>query len=154
MKRNICLFVMSAFVLIGCATSFSGLEPLYPKAGHPKFPTTIESLQPTFRWKPLPESDVTYDFVIYQCIISVVKFRGGEGVTRTVGPEIYYREGLKEAEHKIEESLKPDGEYYWSVRKRIGQNVSGWSLYNYTLVLPTGVQQATNLPFLFKTPKE
>ena len=150
MKRRICAFIISAFVLIGC-TSFSGVKPLYPKVSNPNYPTTVENLQPTFRWEPLPESDVTYDFIIYEGIKEESFLKG---VKRAVGREIYYRERLKETEHKIEEPLKPGAEYYWSVRMRKGQNVSKWSLYDYTLFLGTAYMKASNYPFLFKTPKE
>jgi hypothetical protein len=150
MKRGIYVFIISAFVLIGC-TSFSGVKPLYPKVGgDPNYPpTTVESLQPTFRWEPLPESDVTYDFIIYEAVIEDTVLKPKRGV----GREIYYREGLKETEHKIEEPLKPGAYYYWSVRKRKGQNVSNWSVYDYTFHWGAGYVKAKNQPFIFRAPK-
>jgi len=152
MRRVIFVFTISAFVLVGCATSFKGVKPLYPKVGLPSVPTSVDSLQPTFRWEPAPESDVTYDLIIYEGIVQGSFWK--EGVKRAVGREIYYRKGIKEAEHKIEETLNPDAEYYWSVRKRKGQNVSNWSLYDIEVVGPMGYGKASNCPFLFKTPKK
>jgi hypothetical protein len=151
MKRGICVFVASAFVLIGCA-SFTGVTPLYPKVGVPNDPSIVESLQPTFRWKPSAQSEVTYDFIVYEGIKeeSLRELR----VKRAIGREIYYREGLKETEHKIEEPLKPGTEYYWSVRIRKEQNVSTWSLYNYEAYLGVTWIKARNCPFIFETPKE
>ncbi len=151
MKRGIWVFTIISFVLIGC-TSFSGVKPLYPKAGDDPnypFPTMVDSLQPTFRWEPLPESNVTYDFIIYECIIGDPIFK----TKRLAGREIYYREGLEDAEHKIEEPLKPGAYYYWSVRKRKGQNVSSWSVYDYTFNWGAGYVKAKNQLFIFRTPK-
>jgi len=113
-------------------------------------PKAVESLQPTFRWEASPEPGVLYDFIVYEGI-KVESF--WEGTKRSVGREVYYRQGLKMAEHKIEEPLKPDTEYYWSVRTRRGNRVSEWAIYDYTLFLGTAYMRASNRPFVFKTPE-
>ncbi len=149
MKTNFLVLIVVSLVLAGC-TSFHGIKPIYPEVGNPNFPKQVDSLQPTFRWEPSPESDVIYDFIIYAGI-KVESFV--EGTKRSVGREVYYRQGLKEPEHKIEEPLKPDTEYYWSIRARRGEKVSEWAIYDYTLFLGTAYMKAGNRPFIFKTPK-
>jgi hypothetical protein len=150
MKVSIWTVATILLLLIGC-TSFKGLKPIYPEVGNPNFPKAVESLRPTFQWEPYKEPNVAYDFVIYEGI----KWQDFvKGTKRAVGREVYYREALKKPKHQIEEPLKPDTEYYWSVRIRRGQTVSSWSLYDYTLFLGTGYYSATSYPFIFKTPKE
>ena len=149
MKNNLLVLIIVFLILAGC-TSFHGIKPIYPMVGNPNFPKQVDSLQPTFRWEPSPGPDVTYDFVIYEGI-KVESF--WEGTKRSVGKEVYYRQGLKEPEHKIEEPLKPETEYYWSVRIRRGDTVSEWAIYDYTLFLGTAYMKAVNHPFIFKTPE-
>lgn len=154
MRRNdwmLAIPIMYLLVLTGC-TTFHGLKPIYPKVGSPDFPKGVDSLRPTFRWEPSSESDVTYDFIIYEGIY--VPATWTEKAKRSVGREVYFREGLLKPEHKIEEPLKPDSEYYWSIRIRRGQRVSAWSLYDYDLFLGTAYISASNYPFIFKTPEE
>ena len=112
---------LSRWVLVGllglmaCSiTRPHGVTPISPRA---KLPTAVETLQPTFRWKPAAEGDVRYDFIILE----------SHPYEEVVGREVYYREGLQEPEHTLEVSLQPDREYYWSVRVRHGQEVSEWS---------------------------
>lgn len=140
------LFLL-AFILAGC-TSFHGLKPLYPDPGHPSSPKKVESLQPTFRWQASSTQGVTYDLIIYEGI----KVSDWKGTKRSVGREVYYREGLTGTEHRMEEPLKPKSEYYWSIRARNGDKVTAWSLYDYTLFLGTAYVKATNQPFIFQTP--
>jgi hypothetical protein len=148
MKRNLWILMLCLVVLAGCAT-YKGIKPIYPEVGHPNMPKVVDSLQPTFRWEPVPERGATYDFIVYECIKDDDFWKGPR---RAVGREIYYREGLNQTEHKIEESLKPNREYFWSVRLRHGQFAQSWSLYNYELFLGTAYMHAKNLPFLFETP--
>jgi hypothetical protein len=145
------LFILVAIYLVfaGC-TSFQGIKPVYPEVGNPNFPKQVDSFQPTFRWEPYPDSHVTYDFIIHE---GIKVESAWEGTKRSVGREVYYREGLAETEHRIEEALQPDTEYYWSVRIRRGDKVSKWSIYDYTLFLGTGYVEMDNYPFIFKTPE-
>ena len=112
--------------LVACSiTKIHGVTPISPKGGLSSWsrrPLTVESLEPTFRWEPVPEQDARYDFIIYE----------SHGITAAVGREVYYREGLQEPEHTIEVELKPKREYFWSVRMRRGEEVSEWSRYTYT----------------------
>ncbi len=105
-----------------------GVTPIYPKLTVTNIGevSITESFQPTFRWEPVEEPDVQYDFIIYESGRLPLHYRPENW---SVGSEVYYREGLKEAEHKLEEPLKPHRGYYWSVRVRRGENVSDWSRF-------------------------
>lgn len=149
MKINRLLLTIVLLVVAGC-TSFQGIKPVSPEVGNPNFPTQTDSLLPTFRWEASAEPETTYDFIVYEGI-KVESFL--EGIKRSVGKEVYYRQGLKASEHKIEEPLQPDAEYYWSVRMRRGDKVSDWAKYDYTLFLGTAYMHAGDQPFIFKTPK-
>jgi hypothetical protein len=120
------------------------------------YPAVIDSTRPTLRWQPSSEPSAGYDLIIYEVILKSYGFWGpsptGFREERTPGRVVYFRQGLKEPIHTVEEALKPSTEYYWSVRVRQGEKVSPWSTYDYQL--DTGMMTAkwTNLLFLFKTP--
>ena len=116
---------------------------------HPNYPTTVESLQPTFEWEAQPGAE-GYDLIVYEGIRTESFW---EGVKRAVGREIYYRENPHETKHTIEERLKQNSEYYWSVRMRRGTQVTKWSLYNYDVFLGTAYVYFHNQPYIFRTPK-
>ena len=148
MKASIRLALLLPFLaLLGC-TTYSGVKPIYPDVGNPKWPTLVDGLQPTFQWEARPDAE-SYDFIIYEGI----KIQSGLATKRAVGREVYYREGLQGTKHQLEEPLKPASDYYWSVRVRRGSYVSPWSLYNYELFLGTAYMKGTNLPFIFQTPE-
>ena len=148
MKRSIWIIMISGLVLIGCMRS-TGVKPIYPKIGGRNYiPSTVKSLQPTFRWEPSPAAD-TYEFVIYEVIDKSSIWKGRQ---LFVGPIIYYRDGLKEPEHKIEELLKPGTKYYWTIRTRRGQEVSNWAVLEYPLFLESF--RGWHYPFLFDTPEK
>ena len=149
MKRFLWLLTACFLTVMGC-TSHKGITPIYPEIGNPNYPKSVDSIQPTFKWEPVKDSEVTYDFIIYECI-KTESF--SKGTRRAVGREVYYLEGLTEPQCKVERPLEPDTEYYWSVRVRRGQDFSNWSVYDYTLFLGTAGYRATNCPFIFKTPK-
>jgi len=180
-------FAAAAFVSAGCAVQspVSGFRPLYPEVTHSfgKAPDMldwpkVDSLQPTLRWQGFPGEhqqflggrvspfvavdpasvrDVTYDLRIWTV-------RG-----RMPGDLVYEIDGLKEPSHRLGRALKPDAEYYWSVRARFnldGQSrTSEWSLAQipcppeYRIECARGVSRQTgNIPELnhyrFKTPPQ
>jgi hypothetical protein len=71
---------------------------------------------------------------------------------RATGKVVYYREGIKEPQHKIEDPLNPNTEYFWSVRFRSSENVSAWSTWSYSFYASGVSVVAKNVPFMFKTP--
>jgi hypothetical protein len=151
MKRSIWILMISGVVLISCTRS-TGVKPIYPEVGYHNITLIkVDSLQPTFRWKPWLGA-VTYDLIIYEAITKPWSFWTGVQ-QQQVGREIYYREGLKETEHKIEEPLRPRTAYFWSVRIRKGQEVSDWSLYDYPAFW-YAINKGWHYPFLFDTPEK
>ena len=138
-------FLLTLLVVTACATH-RGIVPIQPEVGHYS-PTVVESLNPNFRWQPLAESETLYDFAIFE-----VRSSG------QAGQSVYYREGLKQPEHKIEETLKPNTDYYWSVRTRRGATVGEWATYDHKLLVPIPFgfyyQGQGNLLFPFKTPEK
>lgn len=149
MRMSRLAIIVSLVVLAGC-TSFGNIKPIYPEVGNPNFPKETQSLQPTFRWEAVKSTGATYDLIVYQGIKTESFW---EGVKRSIGEEIYYREGLTQTEHKLEEPLQPGKEYYWTVRVRHGDQTSEWAKYDYTLFLGTAYMKAGNQPFIFKTPE-
>lgn len=145
MRINFLMLIVVSLILLGC-TSFHEIKPIYPGVANPNRPKGVDSLQPTLRWEPSPEPDVTYDLIIYKG----VKVRS----IWSEGREVYYRQGLKEPEHKIEEPLKPDTVYYWSIRTRRGEKVSEWAGYDYFIWSQFGSMRMNNNHFIFKTPKK
>jgi hypothetical protein len=138
----ILIFTLSLLGLTAC-TTFYGVTPIYPKIGNPRSPEVADSIQPTFRWKPSPEPNVSYDLIIYE---------GG----LIPGKEVYYRQGINAAEHKVEDPLRANTGYCWSVRVRRAEKVSDWSRYRYQIFIPmcfiTVHDRIDNALFNFKTP--
>lgn len=152
MSRRIIAIAALGFLLMltACSTTFRALKPENPPVGDPRLPRTAESIQPTFKWSPSPEPDVRYDLIVYECVET---FGNWGGIYRVPGKEIYLRKDMQNAEHRIEEALKPGKKYYWSVRIRKGGMVGPWSRYDYFLFLGLGFVQANNQLFLFQTPE-
>ena len=149
--KNI-FYLIVLFLLVDCSTSnVAGLKPIYPppvrgdSGGH--F-FEVDSLRPTFRWESFPRpqdlrkdengllgrfQNVTYDLRIWRAQAS---FSPKASSARQTFPEpshkpIYYRQGLPEPVHKIEEPLAPFTRYIWSVRARFevdgGTRVIPWA---------------------------
>jgi hypothetical protein len=129
--------------LNGCSTH-QGIKPLQPEVGHYS-PVVVDSLRPTFRWQAAGDANARYDFVIFADT--------GSG---NAGKSVYYREGLKQTEHKIDEDLKPNANYYWSVRTRADNDLGEWATYEHKVLVPVPFgfyyKGQDNLHFPFKTP--
>ena len=157
---------MVSLALAGCgAAPVSGFAPVYPKLtfspGPPSAPmdtldwTKVDSLQPTLRWEPFPGthqaflgaeikpfivmdhdsvSDVTYELRIWTI------------ENRVPADLVYERQWLTEPFHQLEQPLKPDTKYYWSVRARFTVNgqprVTEWSLSQIPCPPPYGLECA------------
>jgi len=141
------LLALAACSLPSTAT-IHGVTPISPELGFSGWTdrrTTVETIQPTFRWEPVDERDARYDLIIYE----------SHGRYAAVGREVYYREGLAEPEHTLEVPLQPNREYYWSVRVRRGEEVSEWSRFDYTYRPGTWGEREEEYPFfLFRTPSK
>jgi len=143
MTRGLALTFAALLGIAGCSTH-QGLTPIQPAVGHYST-VVVESLSPIFKWQPMSDSETRYDLAIFE------KTSSGKP-----GKSVYYREGLQNAEHKLDEKLRPDTDYYWSVRSRRGAIIGEWSTYDHKLLVPIpfGVyyQGQESLYFRFKTP--
>jgi hypothetical protein len=147
--KRLSVFVLGLLGLTAC-TTFHSVEPIYPKVEGPRNLPFVESLQPTLKWKPSPEAE-SYDLIVYKPEQTKAF---GENKERNRLMKIYYRERLTDTAHKLEEPLKPDAEYYWSVRIRSGEKVSDWSRYDHRLFLVLAWSFTTDALFGFKTPSK
>ncbi len=134
--------------LMACTTTTThGITPISPRAGMSYWthqPPVVETVQPTFRWEPVAESNARYDFVIFESY----------DYKAVVGRKVYYKEGLQEPEHTLEVSLQPDRKYYWSVRVRRGEEVSDWSRFDYWHRMTCGRSYEEFAFFRFRTPSK
>lgn len=157
MKRGRIYFLAVALLIwvgLTACQSFHGVQPIKPRAAPPGPLAVVKSLQPTLQWKPSKELDAAYDLIIYEEDPSKrVAFLSSRENAQSIGKRIYYREELKEAEHKLEEPLKPGTIYYWTVRARHNDEVSDWSHYDFTPISPLSNREI-NLLFSFMTPGE
>jgi hypothetical protein len=94
-----------ALALLGaCAPHISGLMPLEPAPDGSR----TDSLQPVFRWEPLPEaSDPRVSELVYDVQLLDVQ-----------GWVLQERDGLTSCEYRPESPLAPDHQYCWTVRAR------------------------------------
>lgn len=114
--------------MITACSSFHGVKPIFPglSLGPPK---NIQTLQPTLQWEPSSDLNSSYDIIVYEAI-QVQELPGGGYVNQEKLRKAYYREGIKDTKHEMEEPLKRGTKYYWTVRVRHGQEVSDWSSYD------------------------
>jgi hypothetical protein len=132
MKRRRSVCWLTLLLLTGCAQPVSvyGLRPEYPKprlegswlsTGRRADFVEVDSLRPTLRWEPFPDSDdrkadhegmlnrvrnVTYDLKILRA------------ESEYPAQVIYTRSGLPEPSHRPENPLEPSAKYFWTVRAR------------------------------------
>jgi len=161
-RRHISLFILLVSLpgLSSCVwhTTYPLIKPTAPKVS---FLSTakVDSLQPVFKWSPskIVAKDVQYDLIVYEAIyngdLAKEKF--------SPGPVVYYREGLADTEHRMEQPLRVNvvvgrsynGTFIWSVRTRQGTQVSKWAGYDrrFSSVGPgmTGSEKTKDQPFLF-----
>lgn len=136
-------------LMTGCV-AFHSITPINPPVGNPNLnPARVVSLQPDLIWESSPDTAAIYDLIVYECLKEESFWKG---VRRSVGDQVYYRDGIQGNTHKIEIVLKPYTEYYWSVRIRNGNKISEWSRYDYTLYLILSYMRINDSFFRFRTP--
>lgn len=141
--------IVGLALMTGCV-AFDVIKPIDPSVGNPnKVPARVASLQPDLAWECSPDTAAVYDLIIYECLKEESFWKG---VKRTIGDQVYYREGIRGNTHKIEMALKPRQEYYWSVRVRNVNQISEWSRYDYTLYLILSYMRIDDSFFRFRTP--
>ncbi|MEJ2141211.1 MAG: hypothetical protein P8Y24_02445 [Gammaproteobacteria bacterium] len=133
---------------ITCTKRYRGVEPISPEIANHGFPQT-ESLSPVFKWKPSSSSDITYDFVIYEAASYSVS---GMDKQYVEGRLVDYWENVKQPYLTLLSPLKPATRYFWSVRTRKGQTVSGWSSFSFMGFYVFAMTSGVGKPFAFSTP--
>ena len=151
MKRGLAVLAAGLLGLTSCAwwTNIHGeVTPTSPKAANcfSIGPTRVESLRPAFRWEPVAEPDAQYDFIIFEAHKFIL------WPWWIIGREVYYREGIPEPEHRLDDPLRPQTYYFWSVRVRREGNVSEWAWVSCTQVAPGAAGSMTFPFFILKTP--
>jgi hypothetical protein len=117
---------------------------------------TAGSLRPTFRWQGFPRktditaapeemkriSNVRYDLVVAR--------------EHNMAPDeiVYRRDGLTDARHTIQKTLKPDTRYFWTVRARFEldgrERVTEWGTTRYPM--QERLTSPSSWSYRFKTP--
>lgn len=148
MKRLLlCVILISSFLTSCSYNRVSLVEPTNPELPYNSL-TTTDSLQPVFEWKPVTVSDITYDLVVYEGVV----LPNTPATAPSLGREVYYKEGLRSAKHKIERPLRPKTIYAWSVRTRSGAETSSWSVFDRYAYAILAWSAQSNSFFPFKTP--
>jgi hypothetical protein len=128
----------------------NGLLPVSPPLGIGRFPPDVDSLRPTFRWKPFNAGAVTYDLRIWGSYDT--------GMGSRIGEIVYSRERLVDSWHTLDAPLEPSSNYFWSVRAHFVQDGKGrvteWSRYSLeprkvTNILTLGTASAVSMLDLF-----
>ena len=137
---------------IKCTKTYKGVTPIRPEITKGSF-TSVDSLTPSFEWRPSSRGDVAYDLVIYEAFTysrGVMKIR-----SRYIpGKVAVYEEDLKAAIWRPDTPLKPDREYFWSVRLRRDGTVTNWSNYSYFSFYLVASSSGYGQLFGFSTPAE
>ncbi len=126
-------------VLAGGCTTFHGQHPIAPSVGG-----RADSLQPTLRWEPAEGAGATYDLIVARAISTEV--------LRSDAERSYRRFALTASEHRIEQPLLPGERYFWAVRVRRGEQVTGWSNYDHWVFWGLGKTTTYGLHYSFVTP--
>lgn len=133
---------------VECDKRFRGVTPISPEVTQSGFPTANDLL-PEFRWKGCPRSEVTYDLILYEAAAYAV---GGALVPSYMkGRVVTYVEDLAQPFWRPDKPLKPDTRYFWSVRFRDGDTVSGWSTQSHSTFLLVYMSWGSGQWFQFKT---
>ncbi len=141
--------MLALLVLTACSTTYQGLKAVAPGPPHGNVGPEVESLQPTLRWEPSQRKGVTYDLVVARIDKKTSFWKGTE---RSVGGEVYRREGLTAPEHRLEIPLEPDREYLWAVRERVGDTVGAWSSYSFFDFYVVAWRSGSDMAYRFRTP--
>jgi hypothetical protein len=106
------LTVIAVCLLAGCVheLGYDVLAPVSPKPNTARFstPVNVDSLRPTFRWKPV-EPNQRFDLAIWEAA-------GTQDPGFIQGDRVYYRQGIEGDHHLPEVALRPNRVYLWSVR--------------------------------------
>lgn len=137
---------------IECTKENRGVRALEPAVQRDDF-APAPSLTPLLGWTPSSDPDVTYDVVVFEALPI-----GRPSLNRShiLGPVVELAQGIEAPRYEIKGNLKPSTNYYWSVRLRKGDTVSGWSTVSYRyfafLVIAAVSGSGSGVYFGFRTP--
>jgi hypothetical protein len=102
--------LIAGCILTGCvtSTSYTGLEPVAPKPNSTRYyaPVQVNSLRPTFKWKPAsPTQEV--DIALWELWTA--------SGCQMKGKRVYYKKAIVGGEHTLDADLLPDKDYCWSI---------------------------------------
>lgn len=115
---------------IVCDKRRDGVEVVTPKQTQSTVFRKIKSLTPTLEWKPSTTDDISYDVIVYEAYYKKAGFLSGGGKPGggyAAGRAVEYAESLTEPRYRLQTPLEPGQRYYWSVRLRHPNFISGWS---------------------------
>lgn len=137
---------------LDCTKENRGVSPVTPKVFRHDF-LVAASRNPTLKWKPATDPDVTYDVVVYE---AVALDQMSHGYLWVAGPIIEYETGIKTAHYNLKNKLKANTKYYWSVRMRKDGTVTNWSTISYSyfafLLVAAVSGSGSGVLFNFSTP--
>lgn len=125
-KRSLALLsVIIVACLTGCGgVPVVGLHPEYPPVEKGTFSlysdfVVVDSLQPTFRWQPLPRAkdpQADKEGVFNRIEAVTYELRIWKTTAGKSGTLVYAREGLRVPHHTLEKPLESSTQYLWTVR--------------------------------------
>lgn len=131
---------------IECDDRFQGVTPVTPTVSeYPGIWPKVENLTPEFSWVPSTSAGVTYDVIVYEA----ANLRGPVFMR---GRVIAYEEALVEPNWRPQTPLQHDSRYYWSVRLRRGDIVSGWTTQGFALFAIVTYASGSGQWFQLRTP--
>jgi hypothetical protein len=150
----IILFLFALCLLAGCvaSTTYNGaLRPDSPKPHFVQFffPTTVDSLHPTFKWHAT-DSTRQADLGIWDAVYKGSGPRNNSG-SYVLGHLVYYQANLAVNEHEITTNLAPNTIYFWSIRP---SGTRQWASANHSGSLGGFEQWGNGFPFSIITPSE
>jgi len=132
-----------------CDNDFQGVLPLSPTIRQrPGFFPRTENLRPEFSWEPVQGENISYDLALYEA----ASLNAMVGPGTLPGNLVAYVEDLDDPYWQPEAELKPNTRYYWTVRLRRGDKVSGWSTKGFSFFAVVAWAFSRGDYFAFRTP--
>jgi len=133
---------------IECGERFRGITPTSPEVTTSGFPK-VSTLQPEFTWQGSADAGIHYDLVLYEAATYTIN-QVTDFYAR--GRLAAYVEDIAATSWRPAKPLKPSTRYFWSVRSRDGDVVSGWSTQSYFAFAIVAWSSGYGQWFQFQTP--
>lgn len=150
MKRTFGTLILCMYILLtaGCAvwdTDYPLITPVYPDPTGFLTIKAVDSLSPTFRWKPYPGA-TSYDLAVWKAV------RVGDGYR--LGLKVFSENNIPSTDFTLPVQLEYDSAYYWSVKPT---GTEAWSTKHLKMSMVAYGQIADSNEseyFILYTPKE